>query len=57
VYVHLSFSISMLTCVQAASSNPHIAEERNQSIDDSGINEEDKYVTKNSIFNPVLIIS
>ncbi|KAG5644389.1 hypothetical protein DXG03_008617 [Asterophora parasitica] len=27
----------------ATSSNPHIAEERNQIVDDSGINEEDKY--------------
>ncbi|KAJ3967566.1 hypothetical protein EV361DRAFT_929974 [Lentinula raphanica] len=27
----------------AASSNPHVAEERNQALDDSGVNEEDKY--------------
>ncbi|KAF5382099.1 hypothetical protein D9615_004336 [Tricholomella constricta] len=29
--------------IGATSSNPHIAEERNQTVDDSGINEEDKY--------------
>ncbi|KAJ7284976.1 hypothetical protein C8J57DRAFT_1709285 [Mycena rebaudengoi] len=29
--------------VGAGSSNPHIAEERNQTVDDSGVNEEDKY--------------
>ncbi|KAK0204777.1 hypothetical protein DFS33DRAFT_692473 [Desarmillaria ectypa] len=27
----------------ATASNPHIAEERNQTVDDSGVNEEDKY--------------
>ncbi|THV07420.1 hypothetical protein K435DRAFT_772738 [Dendrothele bispora CBS 962.96] len=29
--------------LNSSSNNPHIAEERNQAIDDSGINEEDKY--------------
>ncbi|KAJ7127004.1 hypothetical protein C8R44DRAFT_701925 [Mycena epipterygia] len=29
--------------IGAGSSNPHIAEERNQNVDDSGVNEEDKY--------------
>nr|GAT60766.1 predicted protein [Mycena chlorophos] len=27
----------------AGTSNPHVAEERNQNVDDSGVNEEDKY--------------
>lgn len=29
---------------QATTNNPHIAEERNMVVDDSGMNEEDKYV-------------
>lgn len=30
---------------QSATNNPHIAEERNQIVDDSGANEEDKFVS------------
>ncbi|KAJ7170680.1 hypothetical protein C8R43DRAFT_980460 [Mycena crocata] len=29
--------------IGAGTSNPHVAEERNQAVDDSGVNEEDKY--------------
>lgn len=28
--------------LKAATNNPHIAEERGQAVDDSGVNEEDK---------------
>jgi PAB1-binding protein PBP1 len=34
----------LLEIVQAATNNPHIAEERGFNIDDSGVNEEDKCV-------------
>lgn len=33
--------------VAAATSNPHVAEERGLAVDDSGVNEEDKYVFTN----------
>ena len=51
--VCLNCTGSILTCAdffsQGAINNPHIAEERNVSIDDSGMNEEDKCVDQTSV--------
>ena len=40
----LSWLFKLSLRSQAATNNPHIAEERGFNVDDSGVNEEDKYV-------------
>lgn len=39
---HKRLTLILTWVIQATTNNPHIAEERNLNVDDSGINEEDK---------------